>query len=198
MSSEATVTALTTLLFNQFLEWHNRGYVAPSPVAVRHAVRARNGADQAIWLETACGCGDTTALLTTQGRMVIGIERERALFEQAQARFPDPEQVRLFHADTLQALPKLLPQLVGHVNFWLARPAAQEAASPSILLELAEIGAHLRQWSRVAVMVDGIRRFDPANPDYPEFPTLDLLVDWARANDLLWHIEHDIFIARNF
>ncbi len=217
MTAPAVMTELTTLLFNQFVTWHNQGYASPSPDAVRHAVRARNGAANAIWLETASGSGDTTLLLSTQGRLVVGIERNRDRFQQAVARFPEGSPVRLFHAHSLRALPKLLPQLVGNVNFWLAghhaaaitaaiarttevpaEPGDGEDDVQSILLELAEIGHHLRQYSQVAVMVDGVRFFDPANADYPEFPTLDLLVDWARTNDLMWHVEHDIFIARNF
>ncbi len=203
VKDSSSVAELTTLLFQQFVEWHNRGYAAPSPAMVKQAVRNRYASTNAVWLETASGDGATTQLLAAQARMMIGIEARRDLYEQAVARFPEGSAVKLFHAQAIRALPHLLPQIVGNLNVWMdgLRPGAEAAGrqgSTSILLELAEIARHRSNFRHLCVMIDGIRRFDPANPDYPEYPTLDLLVDWARNNDLLWHIEHDIFVARKF
>jgi hypothetical protein len=47
------------------------------------------------------------------------------------------------------------------------------------------------------VMVDDIRLFDPTNPQFFAYPSIDFVVDWARKHNLRWHIEHDIFIAKN-
>jgi hypothetical protein len=33
---------------------------------------------------------------------------------------------------------------------------------------------------------------------YGAYPTLDELVDWARAHKFHWQIEYDIFIAKNW
>jgi hypothetical protein len=46
-------------------------------------------------------------------------------------------------------------------------------------------------------MIDDVRCFDPSVREYADYPPLDELVDWARANRLRWHIEHDIFVARS-
>lgn len=56
---------------------------------------------------------------------------------------------------------------------------------------------NLTRYEKVAVLVDDIRCFDPAVPEYADYPDLNYLVDWARRNKLNWHIEHDIFIAKS-
>jgi len=58
------------------------------------------------------------------------------------------------------------------------------------------ISQNLSSFAKVAVLVDDIRLFKGQIVHYGPYPTLDYLVDWARANHLQWHIEHDIFIAK--
>jgi hypothetical protein len=38
--------------------------------------------------------------------------------------------------------------------------------------------------------------FNPGQAGSEGYPSLDLLVDWARSNNFHWHIEHDIFVAK--
>jgi hypothetical protein len=45
-------------------------------------------------------------------------------------------------------------------------------------------------------MVDDVRCFNPELKEYSTYPALKSLVDWAEANRLGWHIEHDIFVAK--
>ncbi len=202
LAQAAAVDALTMALFNQFVQWHNIGYAAPVPEMVKQAVRGRYATPNAVWLELGMGDGTTSKLLALQSRLLVGVEPDRARYEQAVQQFPEGAAVRLFNATPKQALPHLLPQIVGDLNVWLAghhpaRSAGTSRAEPSTLLELAEIGRFRPNFRRLCVMVDAIRCFDPANAEFPEYPSLELLVDWARAQDLMWHIEHDMFIARS-
>jgi hypothetical protein len=47
-------------------------------------------------------------------------------------------------------------------------------------------------------MVDDVRCFNPHIAEFSGYPDMDYLVDWARQHGFKWHIEHDIFVARNF
>lgn len=60
---------------------------------------------------------------------------------------------------------------------------------------MQEISASLDRFDRIAVLIDDIRCFDPDLPGFSDYPPLDHVVDWARENNLKWHIEHDIFVA---
>jgi len=44
-------------------QWRQRGYAAPSPPHVKHALLLRVGMPEETWIETGTYLGDTTALL---------------------------------------------------------------------------------------------------------------------------------------
>ena len=154
------------------------------------------------WIETGTYLGDTTALLARQARMVYSIEPEPELHERARRRFADRRNVELLRGTSEEVLPGLLARLTGDVNFWLdghysAGVTFRGPQDTPIVAELAAIAAALPQLSRVAVMIDDLRSFDPCVPEYNAYPTRSSLVDWADRQGLSWHIEHDIFVARN-
>lgn len=191
---------LATLLFQQFVAWHNRGYAGPTPPMVKQAVRTRHAHPYGVWLDTRAGDGETTALLAAQARLVIAIEPDPDLFARARARFPEDCGVRLFQADPVDALPHLLPQVVGDLAVWIDRSRPLSDASKgggSLLFELAEIARHRASLRSLCVMIDDVRDAAGSDPDSRGFPQVNLLVDWARANALDWRIEHDIFVARS-
>lgn len=46
------------------------------------------------------------------------------------------------------------------------------------------------------ILIDDVRCCLPQNLDYPDYPSIDFLVDWARRMRLQWRIGHDIFIMQ--
>ena len=189
-------------LKNEEREWVGRGYESPSPSWIKRSVLLRIGAKNATWIETGTFMGDTAALLAPQSKAVYTIEPEQSLFEQAEARFRNDPHVNVIHGLSESVLPTLLPTLSGKVNFWLDGHYSggithQGPTDCPVRDELANIQKNLSHFESVIVMIDDIRCFDPTIPLYADYPDLDYLVDWARKNNLRWHIEHDIFIAQS-
>jgi hypothetical protein len=141
-------------------------------------------------------------VLSRHGKKVFSIEPEPALFAAAKKLFKCVEHVAILQGLSETVLPALLPTLDGDVNFWLdghysAGITFQGPSDTPILDELACIGRNLGRFRRIVVLVDDVRCFVDRQGQYSGYPSLDSLVDWARANELSWHIEHDIFIAGN-
>lgn len=183
-------------------QWRQRGYAAPSPPHVKHALLLRVGMPEETWIETGTYLGDTTALLARRARMVYSIEPEPKLYERARRRFADHRNVEILRGTSEEVLPGLLARLTGDVNFWLdghysAGVTFRGPQETPIVDELAAIAAALLQLGRVVVMIDDLRCFDPCVPEYNTYPTRSSLVEWADTHGLSWHIEHDIFVARN-
>jgi hypothetical protein len=187
---------------NDWRDWADREFAAPSPHFVKQRVLLRNGLRDATWVETGTYMGDTTSVLSKVAKMVYSIEPEPTLFSKAEQRFSNTSNVKIIKGLSEDVLPKLLPTIGGDVCFWLdghysAGVTLKGPQDTPILNELTVIGRHITQMSKIVVMVDDVRCFDPTNPEYSAYPPVDVLVDWARKHNLIWHIEHDIFIARN-
>ena len=185
---------------NEEREWIQRQYAAPSLVHIKRAVLLRLGAPQATWVETGTFEGDTAALLALEAKMVYTIEPDKVLFEKAQTRFNGNANVHTIHGLSEEIFPTLLSTLRGTVNFWLDGHYSggithQGPTNCPVREELANIENNLDRFDHVTVLIDDIRCFDPSIPEYADYPDVNFLVDWARKNNLRWHIEHDIFAA---
>lgn len=180
--------------------WVERGYASPSPSWIKRSVLLRSGAKNATWVETGTFLGDTAALLAKEAREVHTIEPEHSLFERAKERFRDEPRIHVIHGLSENIFPSLLPTLEGKVNFWLDGHYSggithKGPTDCPVRDELANIEKNLPRFESVVVLIDDIRCFDPSNPQFADYPGVDYLVDWAKRNNLRWHIEHDIFIA---
>lgn len=188
-------------LKNEEREWVQRQYESPSPAHIKRAVLLRNGVRGGTWVETGTFMGDTAALLSLDAKEVYTIEPDRALFEKAVTRFYDNQRIHVIHGLSENVLPSILPNLSGTVNFWLDGHYSggithQGPTDCPVRDELSCIGNNLSRYENVTVLIDDIRCFDPSIPEYADYPDLNYLVDWARKNNLHWHIEHDIFVAK--
>ena len=65
-----------------------------------------------------------------------------------------------------------------------------------ILQELRAVTVRLALPGEIVVLIDDVRCFRSGSAGLEGYPSLDDLVDWARANGMGWHIEHDVFVAR--
>jgi hypothetical protein len=168
----------------------------------KQKVLLRNGLRDATWVETGTYMGDTTSVLSKVAKMVYSIEPEPALFSKAEQRFSNTSNVKIIKGLSEDVFPKLLPTLSGNVCFWLdghysAGITFKGPQETPIIDELTGIGRNITQMGKVVVMVDDVRCFDPSNPEFSAYPPVGFLVDWARKHNLTWHIEQDIFIAKN-
>jgi hypothetical protein len=187
---------------NDFRGWADREFAAPSPHFVKQKVLLRNGLRDATWIESGTFMGDTTSVLSKVGKMVYSIEAEPTLFSKAEQKFRNTSNVKIIKGLSEDVFPKLLPTISGNICFWLDGHYSEGITfkgpqDTPIIDELTVIGPNITKTTKIVVMVDDIRCFDPKNPEYSAYPPVDFLVDWARKHDLTWHIEHDIFIAKN-
>lgn len=181
-------------------EWMEDDFVVPVPAVVKRAVLRRHHIPGAVWIETGTFQGDTTAFLARFASHVVSLEPGRELFAKAQARFSDNPAVQIINAPSETAFPGLLSDLEGPVCFWLdghysGGSTFQGETDTPIGGEMDAIEAALPRLGSVAVLIDDIRLFDSKNPIHSGYPSLDVVVDWARRCGLNWKIEHDIFIA---
>ncbi len=182
--------------------WEQIKYDAPSPSFVKQACLTRNGLDDATWVETGTYLGDTTRILCELGRPVYSIEPEPQLFESALQYFKEKSNVHIIKGLSEDVFPVLLPTLRGDICFWLdghfsGGNTYKGPKDTPIVEELACISKNLITMNKIAIMVDDVRCFNPKNPNYSTYPSINFLVDWAREHDFSWHIEHDIFIAKS-
>jgi hypothetical protein len=183
--------------------WIDKACAGPSPAFMKRRVLARNAAPDSVWVETGTFLGETTRFLAGFARHVHSIEPDDRLFERAAANTLSWPNISVLHGTSEALFGGLCAQLSGNASFWLdghysAENTYQGACDTPIRDELKHVGNHLARLGKVAVMVDDVRCFNPGLPEFAGYPPLDELVDWARAHGLTWHIEHDIFVARNF
>jgi hypothetical protein len=189
------------LMDSEYNDWSKRQFAAPSPHFIKQTVLLRNGLDDATWVETGTFMGDTTNLLSKSAKKVYSIEPEPSLFCKAEQRFRDASNVKIIRGLSEEIFPNLLPTLSGDICFWLDGHYSQGVTfkgpqDTPILDELKNIEMIIAKKGKIVVMIDDLRLFGSKETAYSNYPPLDFLVDWARKNNLNWHIEHDIFIAK--
>jgi hypothetical protein len=190
------------MLIQEYVQWSKRRFSAPSPHFIKQACLARNGVPGASWVETGTYLGQTTQVLSTLAPHVYSIEPESTLFANASKYFSDTPNVEILLGTSEDILPALLPKLNGDINFWLdghysAGPTFKGSQDTPILNELQCIEDNLDHFGKICVLIDDIRLFALPDRNYSGYPSIDVLVDWSTKLHLDWHIEHDIFVARN-
>jgi hypothetical protein len=195
---------LRTLLreYKSYKNWEKINFQAPSPHYIKQACLIRNGFPGATWIETGTYLGQTTQVLSKIGLKVFSIEPEATLFANAYNYFKKFSNVEILNGTSEQIFPNLLPKIKGDVNFWLdghysAGITFKGTQDTPILEELKHIADNLNHFKKVCVLIDDVRCFNPKILEYSTYPSVNILVAWANNNNLDWHIEHDIFVAKN-
>ena len=189
-------------LWQAFLAWEKKAYAAPSPHVIKQTVLLRNAFPNSIWVETGTYLGLTTKVLSKHGSFVYSIEPEPNLYINAVENFKFYPNVEILKGLSEEVFPSLLPKLSGDINFWLDGHYShgnthKGPQDTPILDELANISRNLNHFGKVCIMIDDIRCFNPEIDAYSTYPRLNVLVDWANQNNLIWHIEHDILVAKS-
>lgn len=188
-------------LLKDYKAWARRDFAAPSPHFIKQSCLIRNSHPNSTWIETGTYLGQTTKILSKYGAKVYSIEPEPTLFANARRYFYKNSNVEILNGTSESVLPDLLPKIRGNVNFWLdghysAGITFKGDRDTPILDELNCISENIAHFGKICVLVDDIRCFDPRQPEYSNYPKIDILVAWANKHGLVWHIEHDIFVAR--
>jgi hypothetical protein len=183
-------------------DWRKRGCLENAPQFIKQNVFVKYGVPNAQWVETGTYIGTTTAFLSKNYSFVYSIEPEKVLYEQAQIQFFEMN-VELFNDTSEVVFPSLLPKLKGNINFWLdghysAGITFKGDKDCPVEDELVAIKENLSNFENITILIDDVRCFLLTNNEHSGFPSIDYLVDWARANGFNWRIEQDIFIMRNY
>ena len=191
-------------ILSEQLSWAKRGFSVPAPGLVKRGCLGRHGFKDATWIETGTLWGETTNFLSKTAKRVVSIEPEPELFKKAQQRFADVKNVEIINGLSEDVFPVLLPNIQGRVTFWLDGHYSGELThlgpqDTPIVDELRVITENMKNFEGVCVMVDDLRLFGntASGLQNPAYPDIDALVNWARANNLPWTIEQDIFIAKS-
>lgn len=185
----------------EYSRWKQRSYGPPSPQRVKQAVLARNAIPGALWVETGTFLGETTDFLASMSPAVYSIEPEPTLASEAIEYFKNRPHVTIIQNLSESALPDLLPTLSGNINFWLDGHFSegitfQGPKDTPILDELQCIQDNLKNFGNVRIMIDDVRCFNPAVPDYSSYPSLAMVLEALEKMGLTWDIEHDILVAK--
>lgn len=199
----APVHSAFASFLNDYTTWASRGFAAPSPHFIKQACLVRNGIANATWVETGTYVGSTTEVLSKYALKVYSIEPEPTLFTNAKNRFASVDNTEIINGTSEEIFPTLLPQINGDVNFWLdghysGGETFQGSQDTPIIDELQQIAINISHFDRVCVLIDDLRAFETFLNQESKYPTLNFLVDWAKSNNMNWHIEHDIFVAKNY
>ncbi|QWD09517.1 class I SAM-dependent methyltransferase [Polynucleobacter paneuropaeus] len=187
----------------EVINWAGRNYSSPSPAFIKRAVILRNSIRNSIWVETGTYLGETAKFLSKTAKTVYTIEPQKKLYDRALRVFKSHENIQILLGLSEEVFPSLLPKISGDVNFWLDGHYSGGVTflgskiSP-ILEELEAISFNLNHFSRVSILIDDIRCFDELVNQSYGYPKLRDLIDWMRINNFSWHIEHDIFCAKNY
>jgi len=192
---------------NQFLTWIKMDFSQPSPYGIKLATLKRYGATNEAWVETGTFRGETTRNLASIAKYVISIEPSEYHYLEAELELRDYGNVEILHGTSEEklevAIQKVKSKGYRSLSLWLDGHYSDgttykgEKDSP-IINELQVVEHALTNFENLSVLVDDVRCFDPENPVFSDYPTINYLVDWATRLNLKWTIEFDIFIAQKF
>ena len=180
--------------------WGKNNFLENAPQFVKEFVFEKYGIANAPWVESGTYLGKTTNFLSKRYPHVYSIEPGLDLYNTALKRFSG-KNVTLYNDISENVLPKLLKNLSGDINFWLDGHYSEgitfkgEKDCP-VEDELNAIEINMNNFKKVTILIDDLRCFLPDNTLYPDYPSIDYLVDWARKFKMRWRIEYDIFIMQ--
>lgn len=183
------------------IRWQLRQFAPESPLHIKQASLLRNSIHNGVWIETGTLFGQTTKFLSKRSKKIISIEPEPLLYSMAKKYFASNNNVQIINGTSESILPNLLPTLSGDINFWLdghysSGVTYKGIQDTPIVDELSIISKNIKNFNNVCIFIDDVRCFNESS-NMSNYPSIDYLVDWARNNNLIWHIEHDIFCAKN-
>jgi hypothetical protein len=150
-----------------------------------------------VWVETGTYLGQTTNFLLDHGHEVHTIEPDLALYSRALHRFAKKEMCSVYLGDSSEILPTVLKILdrAKPTAFWLdghySGTGTFSGSRPTpINQELRAIDECMAEFDFLEIFVDDVREFINQSFGYP---SIEVLVNFARSHNYIWTIENDIF-----
>jgi hypothetical protein len=144
------------------------------------------------FLETGTYRGDTADEMRKQFNTVLSIEIHEPLFRDAEARFKDANNVKLYLGDSSKLMPEMLKEIKGRAIFWLdghysGLGTGKGKSECPVLDELTAIKNFTS--SKHIILIDDARLFgvDPYYPTMNEISNLLLSIN----------PEYNIFVERD-
>jgi hypothetical protein len=188
--------------FLMIFAWIRYGFEVPAPEYVKRKVLMRKGPSDA-WIETGTYLGDTTNYLAKKSKMVYSIEPSAYYFNYAKKRFKSNPKIKIYEGTSEEKLREVIDAVMLSdariISFWLdghysAGKTFRGGNETPVIAELENISKILDSSREIRVYIDDIRCFNPNNPDYSTYPSIDQLIYWSIENKLSWLIENDILI----
>ena len=186
-------------LFNLYKWYKLNKFSPPSPPFVKRQVLLRHGIKNSTWIETGTFKGETTKFLAKNFPLIHTIEPSKELLIRAKSKLSNFKNIIFHNGTSEECFEAACNSVKGDVSFWLdghfsSGNTFKAVISTPIKHELNVIQNKLKDFSNLVVIIDDLRCSYRENSDYPE---LDFYVNWAKSNNLLWYIEHDIFIMKS-
>jgi hypothetical protein len=188
--------------FLTIVGWSKRNWLAPAPGFVKHSVLLSRPAE--VWVETGTYFGETTMILARHSRNVTTIEADLELYRRAKLKFSGSKIKVLFgsSADLMdQAIEEHLNCGYRQINFFLdghySGPGTFYSIDETpIVRELEVISSYMYKLKSCHIFIDDFRDFDTnhVGKKLSKYPSRSFLVEFADENNLIWTVEHDIFI----
>lgn len=199
---QSTIVERFVLVGWRSVQWARRGFSGGLPQPVKESVFKRFHISGAPWIETGTYIGTSTRFLASLGSKVYSLEPSPSFFELSKKRFRGRQNVEIIHGSSETKLDEVLSRLPGPVNFWLdghysAGATYEGERHCPVPFELDLISKHLPRLGQICVLIDDAAHFTSDVPENKDYPSLDYLVDWARAHNLDWCIEADIIVIRS-
>ncbi len=153
-------------------------------------------------METGTYMGDTSIYLAKSATKVYTIEPSLEIARKVSLRFRKFSNIELIIGTSEEYLESTIENLTGNVLFFFDGHASggytfNGSLKAPVEHELMIVGKHIRNFTRLSVLVDDIRLFDKTAKDLQEYPSKMFLINWAEEYGLEWHFQHDIFIAKS-
>ena len=180
-----------------FINWYVRGFSPPSPQKVKLKILIKNSIKDAPWIETGTYLGETTSVLAKKFTFVDTLEPSPLLYKYNTRRFKG-RNIEVHNQSSEEGLEFLIKKRTGRLNLWLDGHASGDITwhgsfETPIEQELRVISENLNKFDEIFIAIDDFRAFEGLLGSYP---SKDYLVFWALKNNLLWSVEHDIFLLK--
>ena len=177
--------------------WNKRGFLDNSPQFIKQKILKKNSIKNAVWIESGTYLGSTTSFLSKISPHVHTIEPEKTLYLNAKKQFFQCN-VTCYNDTSENIIHLIIGNLDGEINFWLDGHYSGGITFKGdiecpVLKELETISQNLKKFKKICIFIDDARCFFEGN-EYVNYPSINKIIDWARNNNFVWKVEHDIII----
>ena len=180
--------------------WRIRGYPTPAPNKVKWNVLKRNSISSGDWIETGTYLGETALFLSNLNKnaTVYSIEPAERLFGFNLKRLKRVKNIELIYGTSEDKLILSLKESPKGLNFWLDGHYSGDVTYQGEYLsplehELRVIAQNMDMNKEMVIFIDDFRLFIDERSGYP---SINVIVEWAKNYGFIWSVEYDIVILK--